>query len=737
MTRWNHHVNVARSALLATWVSVTAVAAWGAEPLGTGFNYQGVLTQNGVPVSDVCDFQFSLWDEGLAGNQIGAAQMLIGVAVVDGVFAVELNSAGEFGPDAFKNEARWLAVAVASPSGAALQPLSPRQKLTAVPLARFALNGGSLWSVAGSDIHYDTGKVGVGTASPFASLTVNNNEAAGIALAASYGGPAGNAGSFSCGNAANEETALSVLHAGTGKGLLSYQYGTGLAGRFQIDNPANNSPALHAVVTNGTGPAAFFEGRVGIGTPTPSTALEVAGTVTATSFTGDGSGLTGLSTSPWNVSGTDVSYVVGNVGVGVTDPLVPLHIRTSDLGVGPALLGTNTGLLLESTDAQLRLYSDGGGATGSAIILGEVDGGVLDDTWSIRRRTVSGGSHLEINHSNGNVMWLQPDGDVGIGTSSPAASLHVASDASPNVQITQADNTDFARLMLDGNGSMYQLNVGSPGSSLPDTFNIYRAGTGNILSITPAGNVGIGTAFPQERLQVTGGSDVNGASGGFVVLGATTGQNIGIDNNEMQARDNGTPSSMTINGEGGRIILGGPAGGDVGVKTTNPQADFHVAGDARFDGTVTLATTTRYLSLSAVAFTAQYNATVQFTGGGPAVISGGNALNPSVVANAHVALPHGAIITEVRAYIDDESVGQDAVVSLWRVPHNGTTSGTKLAEVNSSGSSGLKSYDASLAHTVDNVANSYLLNADWDDPALTQISLRSVRITYTVNRPVP
>lgn len=173
--------------VLATMIClVTAPAVMGAA-VSTALTYQGQLKQDGIPVSDVCDMRFSLYDDLITppGVQDGDEYVLSGafaVEVSNGLFTATL----DFDPATLAGQARWLQTEVRCPSwdGIGAEPaytlLAPRQPLTATPYALYALSGpggSGAWDAAGVDIHNaNVGNVGIGTDSPTGLLHVSGDD---------------------------------------------------------------------------------------------------------------------------------------------------------------------------------------------------------------------------------------------------------------------------------------------------------------------------------------------------------------------------------------------------------------------------------------------------------------------------------------------------------------------------------------------------------------------------------
>jgi hypothetical protein len=102
-----------------------------AQPVGTGFTYQGRLMDGGGPANGGYDLQFVVYDAPTGGLPAGPVQTLDDVLVAGGLFTVRLDVGAVFG-----DATRWLEVGVRP--GASTGPyalLSPRQELTSVPAA--------------------------------------------------------------------------------------------------------------------------------------------------------------------------------------------------------------------------------------------------------------------------------------------------------------------------------------------------------------------------------------------------------------------------------------------------------------------------------------------------------------------------------------------------------------------------------------------------------------------------
>jgi hypothetical protein len=110
-----------------------------AEPVGTGFTYQGRLLEDSNAPTDLYDMQFKLFNSVSEEDQIGVDVNKPDVNVIDGYFTVVL----DFNDFAFDGNSRWLQVGVRY--GELEEPniyteLSPRQEVTAAPYAQYALS---------------------------------------------------------------------------------------------------------------------------------------------------------------------------------------------------------------------------------------------------------------------------------------------------------------------------------------------------------------------------------------------------------------------------------------------------------------------------------------------------------------------------------------------------------------------------------------------------------------------
>jgi hypothetical protein len=157
-----------------------------AVALGSSFTYQGKLTDGGSPANGNYDLRLILYDAESGGAQVGSIVTKTNVAVVNGLFTVDLDFGTIPAPTAtatttptvtgtptvtatptaapaisvFNGDARWMEIAV-RPGGTSgtFTVLSPRQPVSPVPYAFFAKAAGG-FSVPLNALGATTGNAG-------------------------------------------------------------------------------------------------------------------------------------------------------------------------------------------------------------------------------------------------------------------------------------------------------------------------------------------------------------------------------------------------------------------------------------------------------------------------------------------------------------------------------------------------------------------------------------------------
>lgn len=452
---------------LSAWIILTSLAisqSLPAAPLGSAFTYQGKVEQGGLPVTGLCDFNFSLWDASAGGAEVATAIAVAGVLVTDGIFTVEL----DYGHGAFAGDARWLEIAVACPPGGGLTSLAPRQALTPAPHALFAAAAGSMGSAGTLDDAYDHGGAGAGRfiTADAGAVTVTGIGGTALSVIADF-------------NPTLRVSSNSTLGQDTGIEIVGARNGTTDVDAAFLD--------LRDFDNNEGAGTEFSMARIGAGMQ-------------------DASGQTGFLRFYTN-AGADLQERMridkqGAVSIGSESGTERLKVA------GDVAIGGGTAIGLDDGNSEyLRIR------------------GRVDDWYLGVRDAPTGPEHdffIGLNDQDFTRFNFDRSGNLGLGTE-PAADLHLASTGSQQIRVeADTDNSgesDQPSLVLTQDGGIVSGSFGFFDSSNNLSIRALDSGGGaSHLLLEPEGRVGVGTASPQNRLDVQGpGTTVGGGSSPLVV----------------------------------------------------------------------------------------------------------------------------------------------------------------------------------------------------------------------------
>ena len=289
----------------------------------------------------------------------------------------------------------------------------------------------------------------------------------------------------------------------------------------------------------------------------------------------------------------------GNVGIGTTSPTELLQVA-GIISASGGISSSGTLHISPDVDSVIELgRAKFGPWTSDYMYLSHHDMAsnvnyALNQTSAgVTSLNAASGRSIQFKISNDEKMTLASDGNVGIGTTSPANLLHISSSngdgirlgVSPRMTITE--ETDKFLFQVAGTGySTKPIQIGRADGN--HDVSIYAD---NIILSGSTGKVGINTKAPPKTLTVQG--DIS-ASGDFYVQSTKkiyfgTGDNTYIQessNDVLKFFAGG--AQMLVLDDGNKSYFSGSGTNFVGIGTANPTKPLQVFGDISASGTATV-----------------------------------------------------------------------------------------------------------------------------------------------------